>query len=54
MGKAKIRITYSFQRDTSEIELTDFQTAISYHRTQGDYNNYETLLSKIIEKSVFV
>ena len=52
MGKCKIKITYSFQRDTTEVELTDFQTSITYNRTQGDYNNYETLLSKVIEKSV--
>lgn len=51
-GKCKIRVAYSFQRDTTEIELTNFQTAIIFSRTQGDYNNYETLLSKIIEKSV--
>ncbi len=51
-GKCKIKVAYSFQRDTSEIELTDFQTAITFNRTQGDYNNYETLLSKVIEKSV--
>ncbi len=51
-GKCKIKVTYSFQRDTSEIKLTDFQTAITFNRTQGDYNNYETLLSKVIEKSV--
>ena len=51
-GRCKIKIAYSFQRDTSEIELTDFQTAITFNRTQGDYNNYETLLSKVIEKSV--
>jgi hypothetical protein len=51
-GKCKIKVTYSFQRDTSEIELTDFQTGITFNRTQGDYNNYETLLSKVIEKSV--
>jgi len=51
-GKCKIRITYVFQRDTTEVELTDFQTNITFNRTQGDYNNYETLLSKVIEKSV--
>jgi hypothetical protein len=51
-GKGKIKVSYSFMRDTTEIELTDFQTAITYNRTQGDYNNYETLMSKIIEKSV--
>jgi hypothetical protein len=51
-GKCRIRVSYSFQRDTTEIELTDFQTAITFNRTQGDYNNYETLLSKVIEKSV--
>ena len=51
-GKCKIKVTYSFQRDTTEIPLTDFQTAITFNRTQGDYNNYETLLSKVIEKSV--
>ena len=52
MGKCKIKIAYSFQRDTTEVELTDFQTSITYNRTQGDYNNYETLVSKVIEKSV--
>ena len=52
MGKCKIKVAYSFQRDTCEIELTDFQTSITFNRTQGDYNNYETLLSKVIEKSV--
>ena len=52
MGKCKIKVAYSFQRDSTEIPLTDFQTAITFNRTQGDYNNYETLLSKIIEKSV--
>ena len=52
IGKCKINVAYSFQRDTSEIELTDFQTTITFNRTQGDYNNYETLLSKVIEKSV--
>ena len=51
-GKCQIKVAYSFQRDTSEIKLTDFQTAITFNRTQGDYNNYETLLSKVIEKSV--
>jgi hypothetical protein len=51
-GKCKIKVIYSFIRDTTEIELTDFQTAITYNRTQGDYNNYETLMSKVIEKSV--
>lgn len=51
-GKCRIKVTYSFQRDTTEIELTDFQTAISFNRTQGEYNNYETLVSKVIEKSV--
>ncbi|MES2518424.1 MAG: hypothetical protein V4585_09975 [Bacteroidota bacterium] len=51
-GKCKIKISYSFQRDTTEVELTDFQTAITFSRSQGDYNNYETLLSKVIEKSV--
>lgn len=51
-GKCRIRVSYSFRRDTTEIELTDFQTAITFNRTQGDYNNYETLLSKVIEKSV--
>ena len=51
-GKCKIKVAYSFQRDTSEIELTDFQTSIAFNRTLGDYNNYETLLSKVIEKSV--
>ena len=51
-GKCKIKVAYSFQRDTSEIELTDFQTSITFNRTLGDYNNYETLLSKVIEKSV--
>ena len=51
-GKCKIKVAYSFQRDTSEIELTDFQTIITFNRTRGDYNNYETLLSKVIEKSV--
>ena len=51
-GKCKIKVAYSFQRDTSEIELTDFQTSINFNRTLGDYNNYETLLSKVIEKSV--
>jgi hypothetical protein len=51
-GKCKIKISYSFRRDTSEIELTDFQTSITFNRTLGDYNNYETLLSKVIEKSV--
>lgn len=52
MGKCKIKVSYSFLRDTTEVELTDFQTSIIYNRTTGDYNNYETLLSKIIEKSV--
>jgi hypothetical protein len=51
-GKCKIKVSFSFQRDTTEIELTDFQTTITFNRTQGDYNNYETLLSKVIEKSV--
>ncbi|MDZ7898593.1 MAG: hypothetical protein U5N85_11290 [Arcicella sp.] len=51
-GKCKIKVSYSFLRDTTEIELTDFQTSITYYRTQGDYNNYETLMSKVIEKSV--
>jgi hypothetical protein len=51
-GKCKIKVVYSLQRDTTEIELTDFQTSITFNRTQGDYNNYETLLSKVIEKSV--
>ena len=51
-GKCKIKVSYSFQRDTTEIPLTDFQTSITFNRTQGDYNNYETLLSKLIEKSV--
>ena len=52
IGKCRIKVSYSFQRDTSEIELTDFQTSTTFNRTQGDYNNYETLLSKVIEKSV--
>lgn len=52
MGKCKIKVSYSFLRDTSEVELTDFQTSITYNRTTGDYNNYETLMSKIIEKPV--
>ncbi len=52
IGKCKIKVTYSFQRDTTEILLTDFATSITFNRTQGDYNNYETLLSKLIEKSV--
>ena len=52
LGKCKIKVSYSFERDTSEIYLTDFQTSISFNRTHGDYNNYETLLSKVIEKSV--
>lgn len=52
VGKCKIKVAYSFQRDTTEIPLTDFQTSITFNRTQGDYNNYETLLSKLIEKSV--
>ena len=51
-GKCKIKVSYSFQRDTTEIPLTDFQTSITFNRTHGDYNNYETLLSKVIEKSV--
>ena len=51
-GKCRIKVAYSFQRDTTEIELTDFQTSITYNRTLGDYNNYETLVSKVIEKSV--
>jgi hypothetical protein len=51
-GKCKIKISYSFLRDTTEVELTDFQTFINYSRTLGDYNNYETLLSKVVEKSV--
>ena len=51
-GKCKIKVSYSFLRDTTEIELTDFQTSITYNRTTGDYNNYETLMSKVIEKSV--
>ena len=51
-GKCKIKVSYSFLRDTSEIELTDFQTSITYNRTLGDYNNYENLMSKVIEKSV--
>jgi hypothetical protein len=51
-GKCKIKIAYSFQRDTTEVELTDFQTAITYTRSFGDYNNYEILLSKVLEKSV--
>jgi hypothetical protein len=51
-GKCKIKISYSFLRDTTEVELTDFQTFINYNRTFGDYNNYETLLSKVVEKSV--
>lgn len=51
-GKCKIKVSYSFQRDTAEIPLTDFQTSITFNRTQGDYNNYEALLSKVIEKSV--
>jgi hypothetical protein len=51
-GKCKIKISYSFLRDTTEVELTDFQTSINYYRTLGDYNNYETLLSKVVEKSV--
>ena len=51
-GKCKIKVSYSFLRDTSEVELTNFQTSITYNRTTGDYNNYETLMSKIIEKSV--
>jgi hypothetical protein len=52
IGKCKIKISYSFLRDTSEVELTDFQTFINYSRTFGEYNNYETLLSKVVEKSV--
>ena len=51
-GKCKIKVTYSFLRDTTEVELTDFQTFINYNRSFGDYNNYETLLSKVVEKSV--
>ncbi len=51
-GKCKIKISYHFLRDTTEVELTDFQTFINYSRTLGDYNNYETLLSKVVEKSV--
>lgn len=51
-GKCKLKVVYSFQRDTTEIELTDFQTAITYTRSMGDYNNYETLLSKVLDKSV--
>ena len=51
-GKCKIKVSYSFLRDTTEVELTDFQTFITYNRTTGDYNNYETLMSKVIEKSV--
>jgi hypothetical protein len=51
-GKCKIKISYSYLRDSSVVELTDFQNAITYTRTQGEYNNYETLLSKVIEKSV--
>jgi hypothetical protein len=51
-GKCKIKISYSFLRDTTEVELTDFQASINYSRTLGDYNNYETLLSKVVEKSV--
>jgi len=51
IGKCKIKVSYSFQRDTSEIELTDYQMNITFNRSQGDYNNYETLLSNMIEKS---
>lgn len=51
-GKCKIKVSYSFQRDTTEVELTDFQTAITYTRSLGDYNNYETLLSKVLDKSI--
>jgi hypothetical protein len=51
-GKCKIKVVYSFLRDTTEVELTDFQTSVTYNRTLGDYNNYETLVSKVIEKSV--
>jgi hypothetical protein len=51
-GKCKIKVTYSFLRDTTEVELTDFQTFINYSRTFGEYNNYETLLSKVVEKTV--
>lgn len=51
-GKCKIKIAYSFIRDTTEVELTDFQTAITYTRSLGEYNNYEILLSKVLEKSV--
>lgn len=51
-GKCKIKVSYSFQRDTTEIELADFQTAITYTRSLGDYNNYEILISKVLEKSV--
>jgi hypothetical protein len=51
-GKCRIKVGYSFLRDTTEIELSEFQTVIMFNRTQGDYNNYENLLSKIIEKSV--
>ncbi len=51
-GKCKIKVVYSLQRDTTEFELTDFQTAITYTRSLGDYNNYELLLSKVLDKSV--
>ena len=51
-GKCKIIVSYSFWRDTTEVELTDFQTAITFNRTVGNYDNYETLLSKVIDKSV--
>lgn len=51
-GKCKIKVTYSFLRDTTEVELTNFQTFTNYSRTLGEYNNYETLLSKVVEKSV--
>lgn len=52
IGKCKIKVSYSFQRDTCEIELSGFQTSITFNRTKGDYNNYETLVGKVIEKSV--
>ena len=51
-GKCKIKVVYSFQRDTTKVELTDFQTAITYTRSLGEYDNYEALLSRVIEKSL--
>lgn len=51
-GKCKIQVSFAYQRDTTRFELTTFQTAISFSRSVGDYNNYEILISKLLEKSL--